>query len=47
MQDKQYTSIRKFYAVIGFTVFWSFVVFMIWSIINQNELVLLLNKIFG
>ena len=43
----KYTKIRKFYAWVGFIVTLSFILFMIWSIIWQDNFMTLLVKIFG
>lgn len=52
--QKEYTKLRKFYAWIGFAVCVGAVssmvfgfIFMIWSLMNQDDLILLLTKIFG
>lgn len=47
MNNNKKSVFQMIYSYIGFGFFWSFIGFMIWSLINQNELLTLLNKIFG
>lgn len=39
--------LQKVYGWIGFIVFWSFVVFIIWSMIEQDKAINLLVNIFS
>jgi exosortase/archaeosortase len=34
--QKEYTTIRKFYAWLGFIVFWGFIGLIIWSFIDLD-----------
>lgn len=44
---KEKNVLQKVYGWIGFVVFWSMFVFMVWSLICQDDAINLLVKIFG
>lgn len=45
--NKKQNTIQKIYGWIGFTVFWSLSIFLIWSVFENDKALELLVKIFN